>query len=62
MIIIRTDKAISCTKCGSNKKLVECTVNIKDERITNIPYNAVYCQKCLNKFEEDEDNYFVMDH
>lgn len=59
MIIIRTDSATSCDECGSAKELVECTVREvgKKKRATK----SNYCNKCLNKFEKDEENYRILE-
>lgn len=58
MKTIRTDKVASCSECGGAKELVQCSVREKG----GVYKPDTYCQKCLNVFEQDEDNYFVFDH
>lgn len=59
MLIIRADYTPSCTSCGSEFSLVNCK---QSDTETNSPHIEIwYCKECLNKMEEDEDNYRIME-
>lgn len=50
MILIRTDTPLLCAKCGVEKNLVSCTVINQGLK----PCTEIYCNNCLNKFEDDK--------
>lgn len=61
MKLIRPDNPARCGECGTTKDLVVCTTKDSPNHPSSV--NAVmeiFCNNCLNKFEEDEENYTVM--
>ena len=61
MKVIRVDNTINCKKCGSNRELLECTVQHERPNFRGGLFDEIYCNNCLNEFEKDEKNYRIID-
>lgn len=59
MLIVRVEYAPSCASCGTECDLKCCKQS--DTESCSPHVEVWYCNDCLNKMEEDEENYRVLE-
>ena len=59
MLLLRYDYAPNCVGCGSVHELKCFQVN--DNEAFAPSYEAWYCKECVDKMEEDEENYRILE-